>query len=94
VSQVEPGRRARINLRVSERQERVLRAAAALSGETLTGFVLAAASERAEEVLDRAKRIEVSVEALARSVAALDEPPEDMPTLRRYSRNRSPIPAQ
>ena len=39
-------------MRVSERQERVLRAAAELSGETLTGFVLGAATERAE-MLDR-----------------------------------------
>ena len=45
-------------MRVSERQERVLRAAAELSGETLTGFVLGAATERAEDVLDRAQRIE------------------------------------
>lgn len=36
----------RNNLRVSERQERVLRAAADLTGETLTGFLLAAATER------------------------------------------------
>jgi uncharacterized protein (DUF1778 family) len=81
-------------MRVSERQERVLRAAAELSGETLTGFVLAAATERAQEVLERAERIDVSVEAFARFVAALDEPPEEMPTLRRYARKRSPIPAR
>jgi len=85
-------RAGRINMRVSERQERVLRAAAELSGETLTGFVLSVATERAEEVLERAQRIEVSAEAFERFVAALDAPPDEMPTLRRYAGKRSPIP--
>ena len=79
-------------MRVSGRQERVLRAAADLTGETLTGFVLAAATERAEEVIERAERIEVSSEAFERFVTALDGPGEEMPTVRRYARRRSPIP--
>lgn len=79
-------------MRVSARQERALRAAAELTGETLTGFVLGAAAERAQEVIERAKRIEVGAEAFERFVAALDEPPEEMPTLRRYARRRSPAP--
>lgn len=79
-------------MRVSERQERVLRAAADLTGETLTGFVLAAATERADEVIERAERINVNSDAFERFVAALDGPPEEMPTLRRYARKRSPIP--
>jgi len=90
--QVEPNRRGRINMRVSDRQVRVLRAAADLTGETLTGFVLAAATERADEVIERAERIDVSSEAFERFVAALDGPVEEMPTLRRYARKRSPIP--
>ncbi|MBA3329205.1 MAG: DUF1778 domain-containing protein [Solirubrobacterales bacterium] len=93
MSQAERERRGRINMRVSERQERVLRAAAELNGETLTGFVLAVATERAEEVLERAQRIDVSAEAFERFVAALDAPVEEMPTMRRYARKRSPIPA-
>ena len=79
-------------MRVSERQERELRAAAELTGETITGFVLAAATERAREVIERAERLNVSAEAFERFVAALDEPVEEMPTLRRYARKRSPIP--
>ncbi len=47
VGHVESKRPRRLNMRVSDRQERVLRAAAELSGETLTGFVLGAATERA-----------------------------------------------
>jgi uncharacterized protein (DUF1778 family) len=87
-------RARRINMRVSDRQERVLRAAADLSGETLTGFVLSVATERAEEVLERTQRISVSSEAFKRFVAALDAPVQEMPTLRRYARKRSPIPAR
>jgi uncharacterized protein (DUF1778 family) len=86
-------RSGRINMRVSEHQERVLRAAADVSGETLSGFVLSVATERAEEVLERAQRIALSSEAFARFVGALDEPVEEMPTLRRYARKHSPIPS-
>lgn len=79
-------------MRVSERQERELRAAAELTGETLTGFVLAAATERAQEVIERAERINVSADAFERFVTALDGPVEEMPTLRRYARERNTIP--
>lgn len=78
-------------MRVDERQERVLRAAAELSGETLTGFVLGVATQRAEEVLERAHRIDVGAEAFERFAAALDEPAQDMPKLRNYARRQSPI---
>jgi uncharacterized protein (DUF1778 family) len=91
---VEPARQGRINMRVSERQERVLRAAADLSGETLTGFVLSVATERAEQVLERAQRIDVGSDAFRRFVEALDAPAEDMPTLHRYSQTQSPIPTR
>jgi uncharacterized protein (DUF1778 family) len=78
-------------MRVSERQELVLRAAAELSGETLTGFVLAVATERAEEILERAQRIDINAEAFKRFADALDAPAEEMPTLRRYAGKQSPI---
>lgn len=78
-------------MRVSKHQERVLRAAADLNGETLTGFVLSVATERAQEVLERAHRIDLTGEAFKRFTAALDAPAESIPTLRRYARKRSPI---
>jgi len=81
-------------MRVSERQERVLRAAADLNGETLTGFVLSVATKHAEEVLERAQRINLSSTAFKRFTDALDAPVEEMPTLRRYARKQSPIPAR
>lgn len=92
MGEVSEERSGRINLRVSDRQERVLRAAADLTGETLTGFMLAAATERAEEVIARAQRIEVNTDTFRRFLAALEAPSEDMPTLRRYAKKRSPIP--
>lgn len=92
VGQLESKREARINMRVSERQERLLRAAAELRGETLTGFVLGVATERAELVLEGARRIDLGAEAFERFVAALDEPTGEMPAVRRYARKRSPIP--
>lgn len=79
-------------MRVSEHQERVLRAAADLSGETLTGFVVSVATERAEQVLERAQRIEVGDEAFRRFVEVLGGPVEEMSTLRRYVGTQSLIP--
>jgi uncharacterized protein (DUF1778 family) len=79
-------------MRVSERQERLLRAAAELNGETLTGFVLSVATERAEEVLERAQRIELGAKAFERFVEELEGPVQEMPAVRRYARKRSPIP--
>lgn len=81
-------------MRVSEHQERVLRAAADLSGATLTGFVLSVATEQAEQVLERAQQIDISRDAFKRFVEALDAPAEDMPTLRRYAQAQSPIPTR
>ncbi|MGO9659631.1 MAG: DUF1778 domain-containing protein [Acidimicrobiales bacterium] len=92
MSQAGPERTGRIHMRVSDRQERILRAAAEVTGETLTGFVLAAATERAETVLERAERIDLSAEAFERFVTALDQRGEDMPVVRRYAGSRSPIP--
>ncbi len=81
-------------MRVSERQERLLRAAADLSGETLTGFVLSVATERAQEVLERTQRIDLDAEAFERFAQALEAPAEQMPTLHRYAHEQSPIPAR
>ena len=81
-------------MRVSERQERVLRAAAELSGETLTGFVLSVATDRAEQILERAQRVDLGSEAFHRFVGALEGPTEPMPAVDRYARKRSPIPAR
>jgi len=92
MSRVEQKRRGRINLRVDPDQEARLRAAADANGETMTGFLLAAGAERAEQVLTRAARIEVSGAAFDRFIAALDAEEETMPTLSRYAEEAGPIP--
>lgn len=87
--------RGRINLRVDPRQEARLRAAAEANGETLTGFLLAAATDRAEHVLARSEHIEVSAAAFEKFVAALEGPRHGaMPTLHRYADESSPIPSR
>ena len=92
MSSVGEERRGRLNLRVDPRLQARLRAAAEANGETVTGFVLAAAADRAEEVLQRTERIAIDAEAFARFAAALDAADEAMPTLRRYAEEPSPIP--
>ena len=92
MSQSQPERSGRLHMRISSRQERILRAAAEVTGETLTGFVLSAATERAETVLERAERLDLSAEAFRRFVDALDRPAEDMPVLGRYATRKGPIP--
>jgi len=94
MSSVGEERRGRLNLRVDPRLQARLRAAAEANGETVTSFVLAAAAERAEEVLQRSERIAVRAEAFARFAAALDAADEPMPTLRRYAKESSPIPTR
>lgn len=92
VSSLEHKSRGRINLRVDPDQEARLRAAAEVNGESLTGFMLAAATERADQVLERAGHIAVSAATFDRFVAALEGPVESMPTLSRYAKQPSPIP--
>jgi uncharacterized protein (DUF1778 family) len=87
-------RERRINMRVTDEQERILRAAADLSGETLTGFVLSVATERAANVVARAQRMEISTEGFARFAAAMEGSDEGMPTVRRYAAKPSQIPAR
>lgn len=88
---IQDKRQGRINMRVSDRQEMVLRQAAEITGESLTGFVLGVATERAQEVLERSRAIEVSAEAFEHFSAALNAPEQDMPALRRYATKPSPI---
>jgi len=94
MSSIEHKIRGRINLRVDPEQEARLRAAAEANGETLTGFLLTAAAERADQVLERANRIALSGATFKRFVNALDAPDEPMPVLRRYAEDAgSPIPS-
>lgn len=58
----------RLNFRLSPEQEQALRHAAALTGQSLSGFVLSAAVDHAHDLLARANRIELSPEPVQRRV--------------------------
>ena len=82
----------RLNFRLSDDQERALRQAAALTGQSVTGFVLSTAVERAHEVLDRANDIELAAADFKRFVAELDKPAESVPELVKLFKRKSRIP--
>lgn len=74
----------RLNFRVRPDTEQRLRAAAAACEESLTDFVIAAAEERADEVL--ATHTLVVADYFDRLLAALDEPAEPNEALRKAAR--------
>jgi uncharacterized protein (DUF1778 family) len=83
----------RLNFRLTAEQERALRDAAALTGQSVSGFVLSSAVERAHVLLERANTIELSDAAFRRFVATLDEPAEVVPELVHLFRRHGQIPA-
>ena len=84
----------RLNFRLSDDQERALRHAAALSGQSVSGFVLSAAVDHAHELLERANQIQVSTAEFKRFADDLDRPAQVVPELAKLFRrdSRSPHP--
>lgn len=74
-------RSRRIDVRVTDAQDAVIREAAALSGETVTAFLLSAAQRRARAILDERRDIVMSDRAFARFAAALDAPAQPVPEM-------------
>ncbi|MGI9030481.1 MAG: DUF1778 domain-containing protein [Ilumatobacteraceae bacterium] len=74
-------RNGRLNLRVTGDQERPLRLAAALTGQTISEFVLSAAVAYAHHLVDHANHIGLSASQFTQFVAELDEPAETVPEL-------------
>lgn len=83
----------RLNFRLTDEQERALRQAAALTGQTVTGFVLSTAVEHAHELLERANHIELSAADFKRFVAEIDKPAEAVPELANLFKRKSQIPS-
>ena len=79
-------RTARIELRAEPEREEKIREAARLSNQSVSSFVLDAASERAEEVLRAATTTTVPAEYFDQLHRALDEPPAPDPELQRAAR--------
>lgn len=69
-------RSRRIDVRVSDEQNALIREAAALSGQTVTAFLLEAAQERARALIDERRHLVMSEQAFARFAEALDAPAE------------------
>jgi uncharacterized protein (DUF1778 family) len=67
-------RSRRIDVRVTDEQDAVIREAAAIAGQTVTAFLISAAQERARELLDERRHIVMSESAFERLAAALDAP--------------------
>lgn len=82
----------RLNFRLTPGQERALRQAAAVTGQSLSGFVLSSAVEHAHDVLQRANSITLSDDAFRDFVAALEEPASEVPELARLFQRTSQIP--
>lgn len=77
----EPGRRHRLEVRVTAEQEALIRQAADLEHETVTTFLLETATERAHRVLKASSTVTLENEAFDRFYAALDDPAEVVPDL-------------
>lgn len=65
----------RLNIRASARQETLIREAAAVSGKSMTEFVLDSACSTAEQILADRRQFVVDDAAWARFMEALDRPP-------------------
>lgn len=74
-------RSRRIDIRVTDAQDAIIREAAALAGQTVTAFLLRAAQDRARELLDERRHLVMSDRAFERLVAELDEPGQPVPEL-------------
>lgn len=73
------GRTRRIDVRVTDTQDAAIREAAALAGETVTTFLLVAAEQRAERLLESRRHLVMSREAFDALSASLEEPAEVVP---------------
>jgi uncharacterized protein (DUF1778 family) len=79
----------RIHLRATEREVSRIDRAAAFSGVSLSAFILASASERAERTLADQREFEVSGRQWNAFVEALDRPAQRIPELARLMREPS-----
>jgi len=79
-------RTARIELRAEPEREERIREAARLANQSVSSFVLDAASERAEEVLRAATSTTVPADYFDELHRALDESPAPNPAVQRAAR--------
>lgn len=75
-------RSRRIDVRVTDEQDALIREAAAAAGQTVTAFLLSAGEERARLILEERRHLVMSDRAFVAFVAALDEPAQAVPAMR------------
>ena len=78
-----PPRAARLEARIAPELYALLKRAAAIQGRSLSDFVVAVASEAARKAVEEGEIIRLSAEDQQRFAAALLDPPEPTPALRR-----------
>jgi uncharacterized protein (DUF1778 family) len=71
---------ARLELKTTDLAKEFIRKAALLSGQDMTSFIIAAAFEKAETVMERHQRIELSAEGFSRLHQILADSESAQPT--------------
>lgn len=75
----------RINVRVSERQRELIKQASAVTGTTMSEFIMVPAVERAASVLASEQATRLNPEVADRFLAWLDEPAQVIPAMKRLA---------
>lgn len=75
----------RLNARLTEQEDRLLREAAAELGKPVSRFVIEAGVEQAREILADTQVLRVADRAAAQFEAWLDEPPKQLPAAKRLA---------
>ncbi len=75
----------RLNARLTEREDRLLREAAAELGKPVSRFVIEAGVEQAHEVLADAQVLHIADRAATEFEAWLDEPATELPAAKRLA---------
>jgi uncharacterized protein (DUF1778 family) len=74
-------RSRRIDVRVTDAQDAVIREAAEIAGETVTSFLLTAAEQRARDLLEDRRHLTMSAVSFRALTEALDQPGKPVPEL-------------
>jgi uncharacterized protein (DUF1778 family) len=82
MSTTAPLKNARIEMRVTAEQKKLIERAAALEGRSVTDFTTHLVIEYAEDIVERERIQRMSEEAFDEFVDALDRPRRDIPGLR------------
>lgn len=73
---------SRLNVRLSESQRKALKDAAAITGTSVSDFVLMPAVERAHQVLAAERVTHIQADAAVQFLEWLDEPPRVIPEMK------------